>query len=530
MIANTFSIELEAYRLLIETVKDYAIILLDPNGYVISWNKGAQQIKGYAEHEILGQHFSVFYTSENLKEGIPENNLQLALQEGRMEQEGWRMRKDGTRFWANVVITSLKDKDGQLLGFGKVTRDLTRRKQAEEEISRLNRELEYRLKESQTEASDYKHALDESAIVAVTDQMGIIRYVNQNFCRISKYRKDELIGQDHRIINSGYHSKEFIRDLWATISHGKIWRGELKNKAKDGTFYWVEKTIVPFFKERDKPYQYVAISSNITKRKQAEQQVQKMNEDLERQVKSRTEELTMALEREKQLNELKSRFVSLASHEFRTPLSTILSSLSLLERYDQPEQKEKRSKHVDQIRSSVKLLTDILNDFLSLDKLEHGKVQVMPEPFDLYNFILDTIEELDGVLKKKNQTTRFVHNGNGKVIQDKKILHHILLNLLSNAIKYSGEEKTIYVSTAINYGRFKLSVRDEGIGIPAHLQDQIFSKYFRASNVGGIQGTGLGLNIVKKYVELLEGNISFISKENAGSEFVVELPVKLEPA
>src|SRR5688500_14982800 len=186
-------------------------------------------------------------------------------------------------------------------------------------MKRQNIELEDRLQKSESETLAYKHALDEAAIVAITDQKGIITHVNENFCRISKYSAAELIGQDHRIVNSSYHASEFIRNLWVTIARGKIWRGELKNRAKDGTYYWVDTTIVPFLNEKGKPFQYLAIRADITQRKQAEEEILRINENLERKIKERTFELTEALERERELSDMKSRFVSMASHEFRTP-------------------------------------------------------------------------------------------------------------------------------------------------------------------------------------------------------------------
>jgi PAS domain S-box-containing protein len=524
MIKTSPQIDQESYRLLVETVKDYAIFMIDPAGHVLSWNKGAEQLHGFTEREVIGKHVSVFYTEDDIASGKPERNLKIAKEMGRIEEEGWQVRKNDSRFRANVAITVLKDEKGNLIGYAKVTRDITETSKVEERIKRLNEDLEAQLHKSQTEISDYKHALDESCIVAITDQKGVIKYVNDNFCKISKYSAQELLGQDHRIINSGYHSKEFIRNLWVTIANGKIWRGELKNRAKDGSFYWVDTTIVPFLNGKGKPYQYLAIRADITPKKLAEEQILRNNEELERKIKERTLELTAALEREKELNEMKSRFVSIASHEFRTPLSAILSSTSLIEHYLTPELAEKRHKHIDRVKSSVKNLTEILNDFLSLEKLEQGKVEVSSEDFNLRAFIEDVIDEIEGMLKRKSQKVKFAYDGPEEVHQDKKLLRNVLLNLLSNAVKYSLEEKEIEVSAKVKEGKVIISIKDEGIGIPAEAQKDLFTTFFRARNAATIQGTGLGLNIVKRYVELMDGIIHFTSKEHKGSTFTVEFP------
>lgn len=509
---------------MVESVKEYAIFIIDVNGYITSWNKGAEQSKGYTANEILGEHISIFYTPEEIANNEPETNLQLAKAYGRFEKEGWRVRKDGTLFWANIVFTALKNDKGELVGFGKVTRDETPRKKAAEEINRLNRELTNLLQQSQIETADYKHALDESAIVAITDQKGIIRHVNENFCRISKYPANELLGQDHRIINSGHHAREFIRELWTTIANGKIWKGELKNKAKDGSFYWVDTTIVPFINEQGKPYQYLAIRSDITQRKLFEEELIRVNEEQERTIAARTLELREALAAARELNEIKTRFVSLASHEFRTPLSAILTSVSLVNHYLEPEFEDKRNKHIDRIKGAVQHLTGILDDFLSVEKLEQGKIETISSGFDLIAFIEEIIDSMEGMAKKRNHEIEFIYAGPLAVFQDKKIFRNILMNLLSNAIKYSVDGKKIQVMTGLSGDNVFVSVKDSGIGIPLESQKELFSIFFRANNAAHIQGTGLGLNIVKKYVEMMEGTIQFTSVENEGSTFTIEFP------
>lgn len=248
------------YRLLVETIKDYAILGLDVNGYITSWNQGAELIKGYKPYEIIGQHFSRFYTPEDIAIEKPNQLLEKAAKEDRLEEQSWQVCKDGRKFWADIVITALRDNTGNLRGYSKITRDITAAKQSEQQLHASLKEL-----------TDLKIALDESAIVAKTDAKGIIKYVNNKFCQISQYSSEELLGKTHKTINSGYHPPEFFAELWQTITSGEIWRGEIKNQAKDGTYYWVDTTIVPLQGEQGKPKEYLAIRNDITHRVEAQE-------------------------------------------------------------------------------------------------------------------------------------------------------------------------------------------------------------------------------------------------------------------
>lgn len=516
----------------------------------------------YTKAEVIGK------TAIDLNLIEPESNekvLSLLLQQGFAKDiEVLGRKKTGETFWtlASVQVIIMNGEKFAITSF----LDITERKKAEAELIIANKELAFQNEEKEKRILeiyhvnnelvksqetirkqneglensidertselvnsnkiilDYKFALDESCIVAVTDQKGTIQFVNDNFCKISKYSKDELIGQDHRIINSGHHSKEFILDLWTTISKGNVWRGEIKNKAKDGTIYWVDTTIVPFLNKEGKPYKYLAIRSDITQRKNVEENIIKLNEDLEGKVKERTLELTDSLFREKELNEMKTRFVSFASHEFRTPLANILSSSSLIKMYNKPEEGERRLKHINRISSSVKNLTEILDDFLTHGELEQGVIEIKNSLFHLPEFILKVAEELNGMVNEKNQEIIHHHNGEAMIEQSGKVLRNILLNLLSNASKYSPKEKEILLSSSVANNRVSISIKDYGIGIPEEDQKKLFAQFFRAGNVEHIQGTGLGLSIVKKYVELINGNIDFISKPGEGTTFTIEFP------
>lgn len=267
---------------------------------------------------------------------------------------------------------------------------------------------------------------------------------------------------------------------------------------------------------------YAGKGQSFIERIRMHHSIQKQNLELENKIVERTRELITSLEREKELSELKSRFVSMASHEFRSPLATISSSVSLIETYAREDQAVQRKRHIDRVKSSVQNLVTILDQFLSLDRLEHGKVEVAVEKFDLLEFAREIAEDMNSSLKT-GQHLKFSYTGGREIGTEKKILKNILINLLSNAIKYSDKdiELSIHVSESV-----LIEVADKGIGIPEHAQVNLFSAFFRAGNVGDIQGTGLGLNIVKRYVELLGGTITFKSKCNEGTTFALVLPDK----
>ncbi|MCB0396909.1 MAG: PAS domain S-box protein [Flavobacteriales bacterium] len=281
--------------------------------------------------------------------------------------------------------------------------------------------------------------------------------------------------------------------------------------AQRGNYYVLN--AVPLSDTNGQINQILVVEHNVTAQKKAEDDMQQ------------------ALHKEKQLNELKTRFVSMASHEFRTPLATILSSSGLIEKHMERAEslesfKEKVGKHFHRIRSNVNNLTGILNDFLSLDKLEGGLVRVVPKAFSILQLEEDLVEEF-GHMTREGQVIDHVHEGEDQVVLDEQMVRNILNNLISNAIKYSGDHSTIFLRSRLSQDTLTIEIEDQGIGIPESDMDHMFERFFRARNATNIQGTGLGLNIVKRYVDLLHGEVSLRSEQNKGTIFILSFPREL---
>ncbi len=274
--------------------------------------------------------------------------------------------------------------------------------------------------------------------------------------------------------------------------------------------------------------QLVVYATELEKKVQTRTEaLHKTIQELEREINERKraeEEARKALEKERELNDLKSKFVSIASHEFRTPLSTILSSISLVDQYKQRNDLDKIDKHTQRVRSSVNHLTGILNDFLSLGKLEEDKVEAIHELIEVQSLLDDIREEVTPSLKEGQQIIIQLKTQKLQINSDARIIRNILFNLLSNASKYSEPYKPIFLSCFNQLNLLTIQINDEGMGIPLEDHKHLFDRFFRASNASSIQGTGLGLHIVKRYVELLNGKISFESEQGKGSTFEVVIP------
>lgn len=518
------------------------IVVINDRGIIIMVNPAMSGMFGYAEDEMVGQNVRMLmpepYHSQhdNYISNYQRTGEKHIIGSGR---EVVAKRKDGSLFPIFLNVNELELAGQQV--FAGAIHDISGRKLAETAYRETDNKL---------------RAILDTAVegMVIMDQRGKIEIVNPAALRLFCYDEGELNGKNVKVLMpEPDHSRHdmYLQRYRETGQRNIIGKGrEVMGRRKDGSVFPLS-LAVSEVELRDRTM-YVGMIHDLTAVKDAQRRLEEANAGLEQKVDERTRELerintdlrTMndrlekeislrkeaeesalaALEKEKHLNEMKSRFVSMASHEFRTPLSGILTSVSLLARYSSPEQADKRDKHIATIKSSVRNLTSILNDFLSLDKLESGKVTVNIQEFPMRPLMEEFRAEIlnNG---KSGQTIDFEDDGNVDIIRaDRHLFKNILINLVSNSLKYSDEGQEIKVCLSMDNGSLVVEVKDRGMGIPEKDQPQMFERLFRASNVTNIQGTGLGLNIVKKYIDLHNGTISFESKEGMGSTFTVRIP------
>jgi PAS domain S-box-containing protein len=488
------------FRMLIDSVQDYAIFLLDPRGHVATWNMGAARFKGYTAREIIGRHFSVFYPEADVRAGKCDLELEVAARDGRFEDEGWRVRKDGSLFWANVVITALRDSRGTLLGFGKVTRDLTERKAAEER----RRVEEQRFALLVSSVKDYA--------LLVLDPDGIITTWNAGAQQIKGYTADEIIGSHF----SRFYPPEDVaagkceHELEVAAREGRF-EDEGWRVRKDGTLFWANVVISAVRDDLGRLVGYSKVTRDLTERK-------------------RTEEEVAARRAAEQASRTKDEFLAMLGHELRNPLAPIVSALQLLKlRGD-----EKFAREHQVIERQVKQMTRLVDDLLDVSRISSGKIQLKQQPLDLRDALARATEIALPVLERKEQIFEvkvppyplIVHGDDARLTQ-------VFANLLNNAAKYTEVGGQVVLTVRHDRTHVSVEVRDNGIGIEPSLLPRIFELF-----VQGYQGTdraegglGMGLTLVRSLVQLHGGEVLARSEgAGTGSAFSVRLPLTREPS
>lgn len=496
------------YAVLFESIQE-GLILVNDKGVIIDNNSTSEIMFGYNRGELIGERIELLVPSDYRKDHVSHRNTYHRNPVKRSMGSAMKLngqRKDGSVFPVEVSLNPFKD-DGDEQFVVALVSDVTIRRESQEKLEQMTQSLEQKVKDRTAELKESEQLYKS---IARNFPGGVISIFDRSFCYLFAEGQGlyELGIETEDLIGINYlerltpETKDKVREELE-----KVFSGEFRNFEVEVDKRAYSLNAVPLINESNEIDKILVVEKNITAQRDM------------------AKKLEQNLSKEKDLNEMKSRFVSMASHEFRTPLTTINSSASLILKYHEKKTYDKLDKHVFRIKNAVRNLTSILNDFLSLEKLESGNITTTYKEHDLVQLIDEILDEMSGNLKSGQSLINHIKTA-CIYMTDAQLFRNIIINLVSNAIKYSNEGDKIEIDLE-NYKEYCLiSVKDHGIGIPEKDQKQMFSRFFRAGNVTNIEGTGLGLNIVERYLELLEGSLSFESKEGEGTTFFVKLPKK----
>jgi PAS domain S-box-containing protein len=485
----------DRFRLLVQSVKDYAIFMLDPAGRVSSWNAGAERIKGYTENEIVGRHFSTFYSREAIAAGQCEMELDVASREGRFEEEGWRLRKDGSRFWANVTITALRSADGTLIGFAKVTQDLTARRAADEETRRFRLLVE--------SVKDYA--------IFILDPKGYVSTWNPGAERVKQYKAHEILGKHF----SAFYPPEVVatgrcdEELEIATDTGRF-EDEGWRLRKDGSHFWANVTITALRSPDGNLLGFAKVTRDLTARKQEEENQRALAAQ------------RAALDERLRIQEFQERFLGILGHDLRNPLAAIdMGSGILLERASDPVTR----RVLERMGSSSRRMSRMIEQILDLTRSRlAGGLEVHLAPTDLCDALTGIVEELRTAHPSR---TIELHCGPLTGSWDRDRLEQVFSNLIGNAILYGDPKTPVTIEASADGSTAQVTVHNDGAPIPAELQSSLFNPFRRGereSRSANTAGLGLGLYISREVVVAHGGTLDFQSDSTSGTTFRVVLP------
>ena len=500
VVTTAVDTESDLLPLLIGSVTDYAIYAMDPDGRVSTWNPGAERLKGYLAGEIIGQHFSRFYTEVDLAAGKPDIELAIAAAEGHYEDEGWRVRKDGSVFWASVAVTALRGKDGRLVGFGKVTRDLTERKQGEDAL----RAGEKRFRLLVGSVADY-------AIFLLTPE-GKVASWNLGAERLKGYQADEIVGHHFSRFYTDSDRRRGLPEegLRAALTTGR-WESEGWRLRKDGSRFWANAVITALRSDDGRHEGFAKVTRDLTDRKR--------NEDALRGVLERER---TAADRLREVDRMRNELVAVIAHDLREPIGVVQSLLHLLGTDWDTMADEEKLRYLDRISLRVQTLGGLVDDVFDLARIDAGHLPVELTPFDVRETIARVVDDVAA-----SEPGRVVRLDLDEVLAvgDGRRTLQVLGNLVSNALKFSPPEQAIGLTAKRIDDEVVVSVTDRGAGIPADQQPLLFQRFARLPQSEGTPGSGIGLFIAKSLVEAQGGRIWVESAPGIGSTFRFTLPV-----
>ena len=495
------------YEIVFNTIQE-GLILTDMTGTIRLVNPRTEKLFGYSKNELVGQKIEVLIPNEFRDKHVTTRDGYQKRPVNRQMGSGMTLfgqRKDGSMFPVEISLNSFQDQNGERFVSALIT-DIHIRKKAQDEVLRINENLEQIVAERTKELYESKQLYESiskhfptGAIYVLNLDFKIDYADGMEFVRL-KHDPLDILGQDYVEINFD-NRRKLLNMLNKLIEVGAVAPEFID---KDNEYYMVNASLL---KDTSGKFSRILIvENNITQQKKTEESLEKN------------------IEEQRRLNLLKSRFVSFASHEFRTPLTTMSSSADLIRKYVELDDQEKINKHITRIQQSVVYMTSLLNDFLSLDKIDSGVVNLNVQRIDLSKLLEECLEETAG-LKKNGQDIQ-VKNTISCIETDQFLFKSILINFISNGLKYSDEKSSVLVTTAIENNEFVICIKDQGIGIPQSELQNLFTRFFRASNAKEIKGTGLGLHIVWRHVDMLDGKIICESEEGIGTQFCVYLPLK----
>ncbi|MDB5193722.1 MAG: histidine kinase [Segetibacter sp.] len=492
----------ERYRLMVEGVQDYGIFMLDPKGNILTWNEGAKRTKGYNQNEIIGKHFSIFYTLQDIEDGKPPRELLIASTTGKYEEEAWRVKKNGSVFWANVVITALYNETNILVGFSKVTRDLTVRKENEE----LLRQSEERYRLLVEQVTDYG--------IFMLDEKGRIISWNEGAKKIKGYAAEEIIGKYFSIF---YPEEDILNgkpayELKVAMEVGKYEEEGWRIK-KDGTLFWANVVITAVYNHDNILIGFSKVTRDLTERKASERELR----DSYDRYRNLAEELKITNKFLSNANEELEQFTSIVSHDLQEPVRTIRSFLQLIEIKMHEGQEVDLKTYIAKAIKASNRMKELIQNVLDYSQL--AKVEIKREPVNVEELLSETLQNIKTSADAAGASIA-VESEVETVYGDRVQLVQLLQNLVSNAVKFTnGNKPEVTIKSTLENGQVKFAVSDNGIGISESNVTKIFEIFRRLNSPKAYPGTGIGLAICKKIVDRHKGKIWTVSELGKGTTF-----------